>query len=50
MPLAVKNLAWIWRASQERTAEFATIDQETAKLHMGVGVLLSVGVLLGWLL
>lgn len=50
LPTAVKNLATVLRASPERAAEFASIDVETAKLHMAFGVLLSVGVALGAIL
>ena len=50
IPLAAKNLSHIRLAKTGQSSQIATIDVQTAQLHLVFGVLLSVGILAGALL
>ena len=50
LPLAIKLLTLFWRVRDERHDALAMTDAMTAQLHMGLGLLLSIGVILGRLL
>ena len=50
LPLAIKLLMLFWRVRDERHDALAMTDAMTAQLHMGLGLLLSIGVILGRLL
>ncbi|MBI5725097.1 MAG: prenyltransferase [Planctomycetes bacterium] len=47
LPPAWKNLSLIRRARMSNSSEIAAIDVLTAQLHLGFGLLLSAGILLG---
>jgi len=50
LPLAIKLLALFWRLRGERDEQLAMTDAMTAQLHMGLGLALSLGVIIGKLL
>ena len=47
---AVKLLRLFWSVRDERHEQLGPTDAMTAQLHMGLGLLLSIGVIVGGLL
>ncbi|UCD48938.1 MAG: 1,4-dihydroxy-2-naphthoate octaprenyltransferase [Phycisphaerales bacterium] len=50
VPLAVKNLQRVIHSQPQQPETIATLDVQTAQLHLAFGLLLSLGILLGALL